>query len=77
MIHCRSFSNDGNHTAKVPRMPAGTTCASKRNVSGYSQTSTGDFSLAFMGGLKHTLVELHSFHDRVADCQQVLVENGR
>ena len=44
---------------------------------GYSQTSTGDFSLAFMGGLKHALVELHSFYDRIADCQQVLVENGR
>jgi hypothetical protein len=35
-----------------------------------------DFSLTVMGGFKHTLVELHSFQDRIADCQQVLAVDG-
>ena len=36
-----------------------------------------DFSLTLMGGFKHTLIELHSFLDCVANSQQVLAEIGR
>ena len=72
--HCEDSMNatEPNLRVEAPSQPAGHSNADVDvNSGGF------DFSLTVMGGFKHTLVELHSFLDCIANSQQVLAEIGR